>query len=242
MDKDKYNYELNKEFYYHELDLKEKITNRINFSFGILTIIIGAVSFCYKKYLVYIDTEFRLYILIHFLLLLATTGISIYYIVRAYYNYTYQYIPSANEIYGKLHIFQDYYNDNKEYFFNVGKSEYIVISEAISININKIFREAATTNRTENLRKSNYLRKFSWFVLITIIILIINIGIIMYVDTIVDQNDEIHIIVKFMMGGENIMGQEDIHDELPTPPPTPPTPINGQIINENFGLNNKSDK
>lgn len=185
MDKDMYNHELYKDLYYDELDLKDKISNRTNFAFGILTLLIGALAYCYNKYLDYIHTNIGPFLCLGLILLSFCLAASIFFVFKSFFGYSYKYIPSANNIHDELEEFQKYYNDNKDYFDYYNKSDEDVINESIKRNMNKIIRESASTNREENLKKSKWLRAFSWAIFLSFFVLILNFGLIIYGDIVI---------------------------------------------------------
>lgn len=78
-----------KELYYHELNLKDKISNRTNFAFG-------TIVFIYNKSIEYFSLEIPgVFILIILILLGLSFGISIFFVLKSYYGYPYEYIPPA---------------------------------------------------------------------------------------------------------------------------------------------------
>lgn len=182
--------------------MKEKITNKINFGFGLLPILIGAGGYIYNNLLNYYNTDLKYYLLISFILYTILMMVCVFFIFKSYYGYSYEYLPSPNDIHSKLPIFQKYYDEYREYFQYHRISSEEVIKYGINRNINKIYRQTSSKNRKENLRKSKWLRRFSWTIIAVVIILAINLGLAMFCNSNMKVDTNEIMTLKILEGGE----------------------------------------
>ncbi len=152
--------ELYKEMYYHEIYQKEVINNRISIPVGIISLLVGVAYF-------YISSEKNVVLNfwgVTFFILLSLFIISlvlaVYFCARAYYNYEYAYIAMPEEIHKYSDGYDDYYEgeDNKE---NLVKNE-------VDLFLAEQYMKATHRNRKNNEIKIAYLRFASLTLLIAL--------------------------------------------------------------------------
>jgi hypothetical protein len=168
----KYNIELFKEMYYHELAQKENINNRISIPLGILTLLIGVASYYINSiYNLTINTWFYIFIsvLVVYSILII---ICIYLLYKAYYGYEYTYISTAKVIDEHTEYYINYYDQYYDNYFsrttNCTKNE--LIENAVNKKLYELYKDSIDTNAKLNEDKLVYLRKIGGIIIITVIV------------------------------------------------------------------------
>lgn len=198
-----YKYEFYKELYYHEMDIKDKIGNRINFSFGLTSILVGGVAYCYQKYLEFIPESVNLTIVIIFGLLILAFLFSAYYIIRSFFGYSYDYIAPAREIEEGYKQYRTFYDENKESYMKFNLNIETELKKSFTGNIIQNYISATTKNREQNINKSKYLRKYSISILFVLFFIVLNITMI----SVYDYREELKndkATIEILKGGEKI--------------------------------------
>ncbi len=169
----KYNNDLFKELYYHEIEMKDRMSGRISTSIGILTIILGYLGYVYSKYSVVTNNSSNLFEW-SFYALVCCVGLCVFSMFKAFFGYSYKYLPSPKKIEEGMPSFFEFYEQYKPYFDSISKSEEAVINECIENNMHIEIADCATCNREENKRRAKWLRFLSWFMILTIVVITAN--------------------------------------------------------------------
>lgn len=199
MKNDDYKHNLYKELYYNELELKDKITNRVNFAFGIISFISAGVIFVFNKIILCNDNINAILFWISLSIISLSFLISVFLLFKSYFGYSYDYIPSADIIDKSIEEFKQYYYENIDYFNSNSLEKEDVISNCIKTNMIKLYCNVSTTNRNENLRKSKWLRWFGWSICFLLFILLLSYILVLVVDneteyTKIVYNNIIHMV------------------------------------------------
>ncbi len=143
--------ELYKEMYYHELDVKEKINSRFVNPFSVYVVLIGGMGYLVSKIEEFPDktrTGVLIMLLIIYGLSLGATGFFLY---KAYYNHTYEYIENGVLLRKYKVELEKYYSDNYEKYFQIyDKSEQELVLNDFNDNLINKFIKTATHNRSIN--------------------------------------------------------------------------------------------
>jgi ABC-type sugar transport system permease subunit len=147
-----------KESYNAELENKEKINNRITVPISILTLLIGGILIYFKE----IDKISNVISKVFFILFLGLSIIAIlfcvFFLFKAYYGYTYKYIPLLKDI-------QDYQNGLIDYYLNENhnyeNASYLAELD-VQLYLENIYVESTTNNMEQNEKKLRYLRQAGW--------------------------------------------------------------------------------
>jgi hypothetical protein len=166
--------DLYKEHYFFEINRRDQLTSQLSIPIGILTILGGlgaylanTISICSK------DMK------IVFIAILAISTlffiITIYYLIRSYYGYTYRYIPTPKEI-------DDYRKQLKEYHERVGNSEEQVIIE-IKEFLTERYAISTHKNTWNNDSKSGFLHKANKALIYTLVSLLLNASLFFWINS-----------------------------------------------------------
>lgn len=169
----KYNNELFKELYYHEIEMKDRMAGRISTTIGILTIMLGYLGFVYSTFGLDRANSNQLFDWTFYGLILCV-GLCVMCMFKAFFGYSYKYLPSPKKIEEGMPQFFAHYTTYKAYFDSIDKSEEDVIKECIENNMHIEIADCATSNREENKRRAKWLRFLSWSMILTIIIITVN--------------------------------------------------------------------
>ncbi len=126
--------------YYFEINRKDTLNSRLNFSIAILTLLIGAVAF-YLTNISKLHLELSVISIAFWLFLLClaiTIAFSLYYLYKSIFGFEYGYMPSLNKI------------DSTIKTINSG-----VDKQFTSFLLDR-YSKATTLNRENNKRKSGY--------------------------------------------------------------------------------------
>jgi hypothetical protein len=138
--------------YFHELERKAQITNSLSIPVGVLSLLCGVLGFYVS------DFHFSLQpipLVFPFLLLCSAIVIvlTVYFLFRSYWSYTYRYISNPDE----LLTFQ---KDLEKYYQSIGNNNPVdhALTEFEETLIRK-YSNSATQNAINNDNKSSYLHK-----------------------------------------------------------------------------------
>jgi len=214
-------HEFYKEHYFFEADRRHQLTSSLSVPIGVLTLLIGAA-------LVMVQGMHRPFSLLEkiqiFFLLMSAVLIlvTIYYLIRSYFNYSYGYIATAEEL-------KKYYDDLKVCYIksNIGINN---VDAEVEEYINREYAKYAHRNALNNNQKSYYLHKANGCLVGTLIVVIMS-GIPYLINSISAPSSvhKIEIVNFKEMGGEKMAEKKP--EEKPTQV-SKPTPPPGRIIKE----------
>ncbi len=216
-----------KEHYFHEANRRHQLTNALAIPIGVLTVIGGALIVVAK----HLDTPltcieiFTLQFLVITAILLLTT---IYFLIRSYFNYSYGYIATSQEL-------KDY-RDNLIEFYKADPNPEEKSEKDLEEYINSQYAEHTHLNVQSNDLKSYYIHKANGFLIATILVAFVS-SIPYVVDTIIKPTEPQKIeITNFNQIKENQMSEdkkpEPTKQEAIPKPIEKPTPPPGRIIKE----------
>ena len=215
-----------KEHYFHEANRRHQLTNALAIPVGVLTIIGGALIIVAK----YLDTPltcieiFTLVFLTIASILLLTT---IYFLIRSYFNYSYGYIATSQEL-------KDY-RDKLIEFYKAESNPEEKAEKDIEEYINSQYAEHTHLNAQSNDLKSYYIHKANGFLIATLLAAFVS-SIPYVVDTVIKPTEPQKIEIINFNGREDTQMTEDKKPEPTkqetTKPVKKPTPPPGRIIKE----------
>ena len=226
--------ELFKDMYYFELDRKEKLNSKVNLPITIIILICGTIVYFTRSINMFgIDLISIIFWFLYAVLLISTI-FTVYYICRSFYDYPYEYIPTASDFEKDINNLQEYYED--PYFEDIEKDKK---QELLQNDINRLiadnYKKCIDKNIISNDIKTEYLLRSSAGIIVTIIALIL--CSIPFFLKLSEYND-VHLVeIENTKKGSITMCKEK--EELKkSPPPKPkPTPtrqlhegVIGQII------------
>lgn len=142
--------------YFHELEAREKILNRLQIP---LAVIVSFVSF-YGYIAKGVDLSLDMWNVLLYALLLVSTGLfalSLYNFIRAFFNHTYGLIPTALET-------EDYREKLTEHYKGYPASGQLV-EDAFDNYLYRYYAECATANTRINDRRSSFIHNCNkWLV------------------------------------------------------------------------------
>lgn len=232
---DKTVFELFKEMYYHEIQQKEAINNRISIPVSICSLLAGGfLYYAINIKEVYIN-QMGIIFRILFGLFTISLLITLYFLFRAYYGYKYGYISFPSDIHY-------YANELEQYYTNELDKESLV-SNDIELFLYDLYKDTTENNKIQNAKKTDYLRLSSIFLIITLVIGMFSI--VPYICSKSDGITKVQIIGniennkrkvgEFMTTDEkNNSSQEKPSNQSVQAKPVAPKPV---YLNENFSIN-----
>lgn len=165
------NYELYKELYLLELDNKEKINTRISVPLSILPLLVAGSIYLLSIPMDLFNTFWYTVYIVTFTILVLSLITTIFFTVRAYYNYEYKYIPSLSDIEKDSILIEDYVDRVIEYEeIELSPDERdLMVKKAIEDDLCNKFVEATDNNIALNEQKLFYLRRVGIWLMITLI-------------------------------------------------------------------------
>lgn len=216
-----------KEHYFHEANRRHQLTNALAIPIGVLTVIAGALIVVAKHIdmpLSRIEGFILMFLVIASILLLVT----VCFLTRSYFNYSYGYIATSQELKEYLEKLREVYgaDSNSENKANAELEEYI----------NSQYAEHTHRNVQNNDQKSYYVHKANGFLIATLIVAFVS-GVPYVIDTIIKPTEAQKIeIVNLNKIEEKIMADdkktEPTKQEVPPKPVEKPSPPPGRILKE----------
>ncbi len=205
--------DLYKEHYFFEINRRHQLTSQLSIPIGILTVLGGLSAYIVKNNFMCSDDKKLL-----FAVLLSISSlffiITIYYLIRSYYGYTYRFIPSPKDI-------NDYKKQLSDYHKKLGSSEEKVELELEEFLIER-YAIAAHENTWNNDSKSVFLHKANTALIYTLISLLLNASLFYYVNF----NNHEKVIHKVEIINFDLLKKERI---LIMPNDQPPKQQQGQV-------------
>lgn len=149
-------YEYYKECYYHEIQQKDNINNRVGIPLGIVPLLVAADIY-FVNNIKYIDEYWKLMAQVSVTIFTLGIIVFIYYLFRTLFNHKVGYVSSLEEVHGYWESLKSdgYHPDD--------------IAEEMSDFIGEQFKDFATLNRTSNIKKINLLRRAFYCLIIALI-------------------------------------------------------------------------
>ena len=220
--------ELFKDMYYFELDRKEKLNSKVNLPITITILICGAIVYFSKSINMFGIDLISILFWFFYAGLLISTIITVYYICKSFYDYPYEYIPTASDFENDINNLQEYYED--PYFDDIEKDKK---QELLQNDINKLiadnYKKCIDKNIISNDLKTEYLLRSSAGIIVTIIALILC-SIPFFLK--LNEYSDIHLveIENIKKGSITMCKEEPKKSPPPKPKPTPTRQLHEGVI------------
>jgi len=216
-----------KEHYFHEANRRHQLTNALAIPVGVITVIGGALIVVAKHLDVPLNCieKFTLLFLIISSILLFIT---IYYLIQSYFNYSYGYIATSQEL--------KEYRDKLLKFYAGQPNFKNQVEKELEEYINSQYAEHTHLNVQNNDSKSFFIHKANGFLIATLITAFVC-SIPYVADTIIKSNEPLKIEISNLNKMEEKQMAKDkestpTKQETSTKPIEKPTPPPGRIIKE----------
>lgn len=219
--------ELFKERYYFEHERNTKLTTKLGIPITILTIIFGVITYFLKNIINFNHDSWSISFYISLGIILLCVALTIYYLIRSYYNYTYAYFPTPQELSNDIENIKNYYKDTYFEDYKQKKIKELIENDIDSLILN-YYKECSEINVTQNDRKSKYLHKSSSTLIVIIIFLFLS-SIPFY--KLYYSNSKIQKI-EIINSNRKVLQMTDKDKEKPKDPPSKPKPSGIRQIKE----------
>ena len=147
--------ELFKERYYFEHERNTKLTTKLGIPITILTIIFGVITYFLKNIINFNHEFWSILFYISLGIILLFVALTIYYLIRSYYNYAYAYFPTPQELSNDIENIKNYYKDTYFEDYQEKKIKKLIENNIYSLIFN-YYKECSEINVAQNDRKSKY--------------------------------------------------------------------------------------
>jgi len=222
-------HEFYKNHYFFELNRKDQLSSAVTIPAGLITLVGGAIIAIFNT----IDKPFNCLEKAElFLLILATVTIfvAIFFLIKSYFNYGYGYIATSLKIMTYKKELEDFHKDDE------GADK--IVQDKIEDFVNKEYVKYTDLNTRNNDRKSSFIHKANWALILSIILIVLA-GIPHVVKSAIngDQVYKIQIVKKekgnnIMADDENDSNDQSQQETENVSRPAEPTPPEGRVILE----------
>ncbi|MBU4565843.1 MAG: hypothetical protein KKE29_14065 [Proteobacteria bacterium] len=152
-------YDLYKEFYFHEIDMREKLNGRLQIPLLLIITLSGAIVYLLQTYeMKPSDITYKFYS-ISLGVGCVSLIICAYYFVRSYFDYTYKFLPSSQETEEYLNTLNETYDE-----YDDGKE---LAERYLENYLCSYFIDCASKNTECNDRRSLFLHKTNkWLIIV----------------------------------------------------------------------------
>ncbi|EAR62799.1 hypothetical protein [Neptuniibacter caesariensis] len=171
--------DLYKEFYFHELDVREKVTNRLQLTFAFHATVLTIIAYMMKT----LDTEASSNLVLVFygamILTVAILARSIFFTVQAFWGNTYTAVASPNKIESFRKSALEHEEKIKKYNSELGDKDRVAYSadDALSDYLYDEYAKCTSHNIEVNFNRGVWLHKAIKYLLITAVPLVIGSGV-----------------------------------------------------------------
>ena len=145
--------EIFKEIYHFEHERHDRLTSKLGIPITILTLNFGIITYYLQNVINFNNDFWTLLFYIYFFIAILGTILTIYYLIRSYYNYEYAYFPTPEELSNDIKKIKEYYTD--PYFKDYKKNE---IEELIENDINSLITDYYKNCSERNVANYNALK------------------------------------------------------------------------------------
>lgn len=139
--------------YYHELEVRDKVENRLKLPFSIFAIVFTLAVFLFNEVLVKKSVPVDTFFWTVYLCALVALGLAVSFFVVSWYGYTYKMLPTASDI-------ETYYEQILTEYQEVSPHQASAwAKEAFEDFLLDTFKTYATHNTRNNDRKAFYLHR-----------------------------------------------------------------------------------
>jgi hypothetical protein len=237
-------HEFYKNHYFFELSRKDQLSSAVTIPAGLITLVGGGIIGIFST----IDKPFNSLEkaeLLFLILATITIFISIFFLIKSYFNYGYGFIATSLEIMT--------YKDKLEEFHKNDKDSINIVQGKIEDFVNREYVKHTDLNTRNNDRKSSFIHKANWALILSIVLIVIA-GIPHVIKSAIDGDQVYKIQIVKKQKGDNVMpeNENDSNDQSQKetensrgPEPTPPEgrviledttpPIKDPIVNRREG-------
>lgn len=168
-----------KEHYFHEANRRHQLTSALAIPIGVLTVIGGALIIVAKS----IDmpiSRIELFTLVFLVIAFILMLITVYFLIRSYYNYSYGYIATSQEM--------KEYCEQLIYFYGADPDAEKKANADLEEWINSEYAVHTHRNVLNNDRKSGYIHKANGFLLVALLATFVS-GVPYAIDTIIKPTE-----------------------------------------------------
>lgn len=221
-------HQFNKEHYFYEANRRHQLTGALAIPVGVLTVLGGALLVIAKD----LDSPLDSMELTQLVLIVVSAlmmGVTIFYLVRSYFNYSYGYIATSKEL-------NDYFNGLVEFYSQNGGTQHDA-EEELEKYVNSEYASHTHINTANNDRKSYYIHKANGFLIASLVFVILS-GLPYVAKSVVDGSEVQKIqIVNLNSQNTGVQAMSNEPKSEPTkqqspPPVVKPSPPPGRIIKE----------
>ncbi len=154
-------FELYEKLYFHEVEVREKISSRLQIPLALLLSFTSVFAFLMKGIAFENNSLWNISFGIIFAISLIIFIVSVTYFVRAFYGHTYEFIPSALDT-------ENYHDKLIETYKNYDECEELV-NKYFNKYIFGYYNECSSFNTIVNDKRSKYLHKCNTYLILTVI-------------------------------------------------------------------------
>ncbi len=216
-------HEFYKEHYFYEAERRHKMTSALNIPIAIITALAGASMVIAQD----VKVPFRFIELCQIGLLFTSViaiSLAIYYLIRSYFNYSYGYIATTEQLRQYYHKLSDYYQGTNTQSNQSAKTDFEEF-------VNCEYAKYAHQNALNNDQKAYFIHRANGFIIIALIVVFI--ASLPYVIRTIgapSKIQKIEIVSPEKKRGET-MAEENKPEVKPTEG-TKPSPPPGRIVKE----------
>lgn len=216
------------ERYFFEHERHEKLNARLGIPITVLTVIFGIITYFVRNILPIKTGLFHIIFYSLFLLVIASVVLTIFHLIKSYYNYEYAFLPLPSDLRSDINNISDYYEN--PYFEDwTPDMTKIKINEDINELFLKYYSDCSQKNTENNDKKSKHLHLASSMIIVTIIALFLtSIPFLIIKNNLVEDVQKVKItnVKEF----EGIMAKKK--NDRPKDPPPKPKPSGARHIKE----------
>jgi hypothetical protein len=209
--------ELYKEHYFFEINRKHELTKELNIPIGVLTILGGAIIYFFNEIPRIVGLA-RFVLVIFLIASLVFFLLTIYFLIRSYYGYTYRYLPTSEEL-------RDY-RERLEQYYQTESHNLAGIDAEMESYIRAAYARCAHKNTINNDSKSGYLYKANGFLILTLICGLLCTVPYLWAKTNQPERVEKVNVVNFPILSEEMENTMSPESQKKLPPKEPPKPQN----------------
>lgn len=161
-----------KEMYYFEIDRKDKLNSKLTIPLSVTVLLFGIISY-FLKNIFYISTDYTSVIFLFLFFIILVYAIrTVYFLIKSFFRYTYNYLPTASVIDNDIKNVIKYYKS--DYFETYDNDKIIVmINTRVEEIIIENYIECIDQNILSNDLKNEYISKSVNSIIIMMIVIFI---------------------------------------------------------------------
>lgn len=165
-----------KEIYYHEIDQRNELTNKISIPLGILTLIAGGYIYMMQNLPPLLNTKSILFYLV-FLAFTIFLLLSCFFASKCFFTYEnkeihgykYSYMATSDELFNYISTLENYYDTNLSIASSCTTSKQNFVDDKFEKYLIKEYVNNSTINRKSNRSKIDALGRFTGFLILSLI-------------------------------------------------------------------------